>query len=77
MNNESNLVLEIWELVRDQLPAARRVDIASGVLRAFVEFGMEQGDLGDLVDEDPYLARAFYEVFEDEIEEADDFSDEE
>lgn len=72
MNNESNLVLELWELVRDQLPSARRHDVAVGLFRAVAEYGFEARDLEDLLDEEPLLARAYREVFEDDESEDDD-----
>ena len=69
MKNESNLALEIWEMVRDHLPAAKRLDTAIGILRALEEYGMEARDLQDVVDEEPYLSRAYREIFDAENEE--------
>lgn len=72
MRSESKLTLEIWELVREQIAPARRQDIATSLLQAFEEFGFEDRDLQDVIDEDPHLTRAFHEVFEYDIAETDE-----
>lgn len=77
MKAESKLFVELWETVRDQLPAGRRLDTAFSMLQAFEEFGWESRDLADIVDEDPVLARAFSNLFDEEIEERDEDGDEE
>lgn len=79
MKVESNLVLEIWDLIRDQIPAARRLDTAISVLRAFEEYGFDEKDLQDIVDEEPYLTRAYYDLFaiEQSEEEDENYNDDE
>ncbi len=76
IKSEANLIVEVWELVRDSLPAGRRQEIAVGMLRSFVEFGFEKEDIADIIDEDDVLSNAFTEVF-DEGEEYDEVEDEE
>jgi hypothetical protein len=66
MSSEAQLVLEIWEAVRDHLPHGKRASIAEDLLYAFQEFGFESGDCATIIDEDPDLAAAFDEVFPDE-----------
>lgn len=66
MKNESNLVLEIWDMVRDHIPVAKRLEHAISIVRAFEEYGMDARDLADVVDEEPYLTRAYREVFDQE-----------
>lgn len=73
MTNESNLVFQVWELVRDQLPAARRYDVAVGMFRSFAEYGFEKRELQDILDEDPSLTRAFNDAFDDEDEDDEDY----
>jgi hypothetical protein len=68
MKNESNLVLEVWDMVRDHIPVAKRLEHAIGIVRAFEEYGMDARDLADIVDEEPYLTRAYNEVFDEEQE---------
>lgn len=63
MPNEVELVLAVWESVRDHLPHARRADIAKDLLFAFAEFGFEPAELAPIADEDPDLGNAFDEVF--------------
>jgi len=77
MKNESNLVLEVWDMVRDHIPVAKRLEIAIGVVRAFEEYGMDSKDLADITDEEPYLTRAYLEVFDEEVDEEDYSSEEE
>lgn len=69
MSRESNLAISVWEAVHDYLPVGKRLDAAEGILRALEEYGMEKVDLEHIVDEDPWLAKAFREVFSDEDEE--------
>jgi hypothetical protein len=76
MKNESNLVLEVWDMVRDHIPVSKRQEIAIGVVRSFEEYGMDAKDLADIVDEELYLTRAYYEVFDEEIEDSDADADE-
>lgn len=66
MTNENKLVLEIWECVRDNLPSARREDIAAQLLRLFEEYGFDI-DLADLEGEDSYLDKVI-ESLKDEDE---------
>ncbi|RYD67163.1 MAG: hypothetical protein EOP83_03400 [Verrucomicrobiaceae bacterium] len=75
MKNESKLVLEIWELVRDQLTPAKRLDTAIALLQSMESYGFEERDLHDVLDEDPYLTRAFREVFDIEDEDQDSHED--
>ena len=73
---ESNLVVELWDQVRDSLPNARRQEIAVGMLKCFNDYGFEKDDLHDIIDEDDILAAAFNEFFdegeEDEYEDEDE-----
>lgn len=75
MKSESQLVIELWDLVRDQIQPARRLETATSFLRAFEEFGMDERDLQDVLDEDPYLTRAYREVFDVEEDQQNDEED--
>lgn len=72
---ESLLVVEIWEIFRDIIPHNRKNETATLLLRAFEEYGFEKSDLTDLVDEDPYISRAYKDVYDDHDQE--DFIDDE
>jgi hypothetical protein len=65
MSNEAQLILDVWEAVRDHIPHAKRTPIAQDLLVAFSEYGFEGADCSTIVDEDPDLAAAFEEVFLD------------
>lgn len=69
MSAEVQLVIDVWEAVRDHLPPNRRVEAAFGIMRALAEYGLEAADLGDVEDEDADLAEAFGEVFGEAREE--------
>ena len=72
MNSESSLVMEIWEAVRDFVPASKRTDVAVSVLRSVQEFGLEANDLNDLLDEDEHLNAAHKIVFNNEHDDEED-----
>lgn len=76
MNSESKVVAEIWDLVRDSLPSARRLEIAIAILRSFEEYGFDSRDMQDILDEDVYLCRAFADLYGDDEEEEDEDGDE-
>lgn len=72
--SEVELVVGVWDAVRDHLPHNKRSDIAKDLLYAFAEFGFEPAELVSIIDEDPDLSEAFDEVFpptdaEDEVDE--------
>lgn len=64
MNNESKLVLEIWDNFRDLIPVAKRNESAFLLLRSFEEYGFDFR-LEDLKHEDEHLDHAV-EMFEEE-----------
>ena len=74
MKREANLVLTIWDEVRDHIAPAKRADVALTLLRCFEEFGFDERDLADISDEDAILARAYALAFD--IEEDGDTSGE-
>jgi hypothetical protein len=63
MSNEVELVIAVWEAVRDHLPHQKRADIAKDMLYAFSDFGFEPAELASILDEDPDLNAAFDEVY--------------
>lgn len=71
MNKESNLFLELWDLVRDSIPTGRRYDTALGMFRVFEEAGFEKRDFRYLADEstDTALMKAYADAFDEEDEE--------
>jgi hypothetical protein len=73
MSSEAELVIDVWDAVRDHVPHGRRSDIARDLLYAFADYGFEPGEMASIVDEDPDLRDAFDEVFpegdEDEVDE--------
>jgi hypothetical protein len=76
MNSEARLISEIWETVRDIIPAPKRAEIAQQHLRAFEEYGFDIEDMADLIGEDKYLEEAYKTLYEEEVEESVDEYDE-
>jgi hypothetical protein len=66
MSSEAQLVLDVWEVVRDNVPHTKRGTVAQDILYAFLEYGFEAADCASIVDEDPDLASAYDEVFADD-----------
>jgi hypothetical protein len=75
MKSESKLLIELWDTIRDQIQPARRLEVATSFVQCFEDYGMDERDLQDVLDEDPYLTRAYREVFD--IEESHDDEEEE
>lgn len=71
-SSESRLILELWENVRDQLPAAKRTDVAVVWIRAFEDYGFEPEDMADLIGEDRNLEEAFQLLYGDDEEDFDE-----
>lgn len=67
MTGEAQLLVEVWDAIRDYLPAAKRADSALGIVRAFHEYGFEARDLSGALDEDRDLAEAL-EVVAGEVD---------
>jgi hypothetical protein len=63
--NDTQLVLDVWEAVRDALPAAKRGDCAQSLLRAFADYGFEGREISGIIDEDGDLETAYYDIFHD------------
>jgi hypothetical protein len=75
MSSEAELVISIWEAIREVIPHTKRLDLSTRLLYAFAEYGFDAADLESIVDEDPDLTEAYQEVFLDE-EDAEESTDE-
>jgi hypothetical protein len=76
MKSESKVIAELWDLVRDHIPVARRLETAISFLRIFEEYGFEDKDMQDIVDEDKVLARAYDDLYGNDEPEDDSSYDE-
>ena len=65
MSNEVQLILDVWEAVRDNLPVNKRSEAAHGIMQAFFDFGFESREICGAADEDNDLEEAFYDVYHD------------
>ena len=68
MNNETKLVIELWDYIRDNLSAKLRADAALHILKLFEEYGVDV-DRNELEGEDEYLDDALH-ILQDDHEEA-------
>lgn len=64
MTSEANLVIAVWEAIKDIIPAARRNEATLTIMRAFEEYGFEKEQLLDLLDEEDQMTNAFRVVFD-------------
>lgn len=69
MDSDSKLIVEVWDTVRDLLPAARREDAIIKLLKVFEEYGVEI-NADALEGEDTYLDSAL-ESYQDHDDEED------
>lgn len=71
MTNEVELILEIWESVRDFVPNSKHEAVATDILKSFLNYGIEYSDLATLEDEDTLLGQVLSELVdpEEEVEE--------
>jgi hypothetical protein len=72
---EAELVLELWNAVRDFIPAGKRDAVAEEFLSKFENFGVDPAELVDVVDEDRNLSNAYQELYGAEIDEVYDDGD--
>lgn len=63
MSSEAELIIRVWETVRDSVSHSKRGEIAKDLLYAFCEFGFEAADIASITDEDTDLEEAFLEVY--------------
>lgn len=68
MSGEAQVVLEIWDTVRDFIPVSKRPDVAEILLKSFADYGFEASDLCEITDEDEDLADAYGIIFSDQEE---------
>lgn len=64
MSAEAQLLIDVWEAVRDHLPARQRAAVALDIVNAMAEFGFEASDLASAEDEDHDIGDAYREVFD-------------
>lgn len=63
--SDTQLLLDIWEVVREHLSASKRTDVSVGIMRAFLDNGTEDADIAKVADEDRDLEAAYIEVYHD------------
>ena len=75
--DEAELVIAVWDIVRDRIPHDKRSDVARDLIYAFQSYGFDRTDLMPIVDEDPDLTDAYEEVFQETESEEDEIDEDE
>lgn len=66
MNDESRLLMEIWERLDDYIPMAHKTNAAKAIFAAFREAGYSTRDFDDLEGEDEHIDAALDVVLDDD-----------
>jgi hypothetical protein len=69
---EVELILELWNSVKDFIPAKSRDDVAEEFLSTLTNFGVDSGELSIIAEEDRNLHNAFETLFGADIVEVED-----
>ena len=69
MEVNASLVLDIWELVSEYLPANRKEDVANKMVKLFSDTGLDEDDFEAIKGEDNYLDAAIDNFHEDDQDE--------
>ncbi len=75
MNGESELIINIWDKIKDYIPASKRGDMALSILKNFEEFGFDRNEMRFVGEEDKYLAKAYEDLYGGGFEDDDLFGD--
>ena len=75
MNEEAQLLSQLWENVQDNLPNSEKLEVAKAIIRTLIEFGNDIHLLYDAEGNCTYLDRAL-EAVEGEEEESNEPLDE-
>jgi hypothetical protein len=75
---EVEMLLELWDSVKDFIPSKSRDDVAEEFLSTLINFGVEAKELGIIAEEDRNLHNAYealfgMEIVDDEDEDDDDY----
>ena len=71
MEIDAKTVMDLWESVKDFVPANKREECANSFLSVFVDNDIEIEDVGELHGVDHDLDTALEELYEDEFDEED------
>jgi len=72
MEISADIVLELWELMVDFVPASKKEDVANKLVMIYINNGGDSDDLNDIKDEDTYLDIAIENYFEEHNDESED-----
>ena len=75
MEVDSKLVAELWEKVKDFVPAGKREDVAISFLEVFHEHDVEIADLDELRGADEDLDAALDAVYGDDDSDVDEYEE--
>jgi hypothetical protein len=69
MSSEAEFVIELWESVRDHVKHSSREEVATGILQAVLNYGIEYADIANIEDDEQFLGDILKSLCEDEIQE--------
>jgi len=73
----SNVVLEIWEMVQEFVPASKKQQLAQDIVTVFSDQGMDAAWFDDIHGEDNQLDQAIQVVMELDDDDSDEESEHE
>lgn len=66
MRDDNEMIVEVWEVIRDVVPPAKREDAALRLLKVFEENGF---DIGEIEGEDSILDEALHLLKDEDSDE--------
>jgi molecular chaperone GrpE (heat shock protein) len=72
---EVEVILELWDSVKDFIPAKSRTEVAENFLSVLANYGVDPKELGIIAEEDPNLHNAYETLFAADVNDDDDYDD--
>lgn len=69
MTSEAEFIIELWESIKDCVPNSKREDVATGIIQAALNYGIEYADIASIEDEDELLGEVLKNIVDPEVEE--------
>lgn len=77
MSSEAEFVIELWESVRDCIKNSEKEQVATNIIQAVLNYGIEYADIASIEDEDELLGTILKNLVdideEEEMEGIDDY----
>lgn len=73
MSSEAEMVIEIWENIKESVKNSDKKDVATSIIQAMLNYGFEYKELAHIEDEDEMLGEILRHLCDIEPEEDDDW----